>query len=607
MNKIKNSYYQRKTYTGNNISLARNSSSSIEQRQQQLTYSLKPKRYNIPKDVVPYQIFKNLLLISKKYFPSMPKIVNLKLSEQDNRSKIVYQIKNFIENHNLNITSYFFSVYLMDQLLAKKINLSLEKLGFGCLLLATKFIEIDGKLPSMQSYIKYILNRRITAKEIIEIEIICLENLNHNLSFPQPINFLNIFLLNGIVFNTDENDNKKKNITCSIYMKPYDIYSELISLNADYLQFHPLDLACACVAFARESYKLSKWHFVFEKIFNVYESKFNDAYIFVRNFNEEKKKIIAKNEQLRKERKTIENDNIIYRNSSSTTIININAKRLVTNVNIHNSSRNEIGSDSKSIYYKSKIGNLEKEKDYLQRKNERRSFDISLPIKTRENSLNFHDSQETSDLSISLKSYKNINNNNKNPSNNNNNNNEFIKINSENKKYYYRNNNTIITKNLINNQSYSNFSKLSIDNNVREKGISQNSFPRREIYLSKGNRLSNQLNSNSNNNIFRQRNASTLIESYSNKNFLLNYSNNNSSGNLNNSGNNISNYNSYNNKNYVNLKLNGGCIVSSYQIKEIPISFNRTITNTESNFNSTSRRIANNKYAYLFANKNIHK
>jgi hypothetical protein len=109
-------------------------------------------------------------------------------------------------------------------------------------------------------------------------------------------------------------------------MKPYDIYSELISLNADYLQFHPLDLACACVAFARESYKLSKWHFVFEKIFNVYESKFNDAYIFVRNFNEEKKKIIAKNEQLRKERKTIENENIIYRNSSSTTIININAK-----------------------------------------------------------------------------------------------------------------------------------------------------------------------------------------------------------------------------------------------------------------------------------------
>ena len=559
---MKNSFNlnQRKSYTTTSI-FQRNSSSSINQRQSQLTYSLKPKRYNIPKDVVPFDIFKNLLLVSKKYFPSIPKIVNLKPNEQDNRSKIVYQIKNFIEKYNLNITSYFYTVYLMDQLLAKKINLNIDKLGFGCLLLGTKFIEIDGKLPPMQSYLKYILNRRISLKEIIEIESICLKKLEYHLSFPQPINFLNIFLLNGIVFNTDENDTKKKSISCSIYMKPYDILSELISLNADYLKFHPLELACACIAFARESYKLSKWHFVFEKIFNVYESKFNDAYIFVRNFNEKKKKIIAKNEQLRKERKTIENENIIYRNSSSTTIININAKRLVTNVNIHNSSRNEIGSDSKSIYYKSKIGNLEKEKDYLQRKNERRSFDISLPIKTRENSLNFHDSQETSDLSISLKLYKNINNN-KNPSNNNNNN-EFIKINSQNNKYYYRNNNTIITKNLINNQSYSNFSKLSIDNNVRAKGISQNSFPRREIYLSKGNRLSNQLNSNSNNNILRQRNSS-------NKNFVLNYSNYHSSGNLNNSGNNISNYNSYNNKNYVNLKLNGECIVSSYQIKEIP-------------------------------------
>ena len=231
----------------------------------------------------------------------MPKIVKLKLSEQDNRSKIVYQIKNFVEQNNLNITTYFYSVYLMDQLLAKKVNLSFEKLGLGSILLGTKFLEIDGKLPSMESYLKYTLNRRISSKEIIEIENICLKQLDHNLNLPQPINFLNIFLLNGIVFNTDESDNKKKNITSSIYMKPYDILSELISLNADYLQYHPLDLACACVAFSRESYKLSKWHFVFEKIFNIYESKFNEAYIFVKNFNEEKKKIIEKNEQSRSE------------------------------------------------------------------------------------------------------------------------------------------------------------------------------------------------------------------------------------------------------------------------------------------------------------------
>ena len=286
---MKNSFNlnQRKSYTTTSI-FQRNSSSSINQRQSQLTYSLKPKRYNIPKDVVPFDIFKNLLLVSKKYFPSIPKIVNLKPNEQDNRSKIVYQIKNFIEKYNLNITSYFYTVYLMDQLLAKKINLNIDKLGFGCLLLGTKFIEIDGKLPPMQSYLKYILNRRISLKEIIEIESICLKKLEYHLSFPQPINFLNIFLLNGIVFNTDENDTKKKSISCSIYMKPYDILSELISLNADYLKFHPLELACACIAFARESYKLSKWHYVFEKVFGIYESKFYDAYNF---FNEEKKRL----------------------------------------------------------------------------------------------------------------------------------------------------------------------------------------------------------------------------------------------------------------------------------------------------------------------------
>ena len=40
----------------------------------------------------------------------MQKILNLKLSEQDKHSKIVYQVKNFIEK---NIKSDFFSVYLM--------------------------------------------------------------------------------------------------------------------------------------------------------------------------------------------------------------------------------------------------------------------------------------------------------------------------------------------------------------------------------------------------------------------------------------------------------------------------------------------------------------
>ena len=602
---MKNSFYlnQRKSYTTTSI-FQRNSSSSINQRQSQLTYSLKPKRYNIPKDVVPFDIFKNLLLVSKKYFPSIPKIVNLKPNEQDNRSKIVYQIKNFIEKYNLNITSYFYTVYLMDQLLAKKINLNIDKLGFGCLLLGTKFIEIDGKLPSMQSYLKYILNRRI-----------CLKKLEYHLSFPQPINFLNIFLLNGIVFNTDENDSKKRNITCSIYMKPYDILSELISLNADYLKYHPLELACACIAFARESYKLSKWHYVFEKIFGIYESKFNDAYNFVRNFNEEKKKIIEKNEQLKKERKKIEMENYLYHtNSCSTSNILTGTKKIIYPYNnISNNIRNGIENDTKTIYYKTRMSPLDnREKEYSQKRKERISLDITIPYKNRENSINLHDTAETSDLSISLKSHKT-----------NNNNNEFIKINSQNKYYYNDNYNykNIIVKNITTNQSLTNISKLSIPHIFNnEKRISQNSsYPRREIYSSSGriNTNTQYINSNNNNNninniLSRERNSSTLIESYSTKTFLSNSgnnSNNNSSSNINSSftSNNNTNYNSYNNRNYVNLKLRGGSIVSSYQIKEIPISFNRTLTNTDSNLNSISRRIANNKYAYLFTNKNIHK
>ena len=151
-------------------------------------------------------------------------------------------------------------------------------------------------------------------------------------------------------------------------MKPYDILSELISLNADYLKYYPLELACACIAFARESYKLSKWHYVFEKVFGIYESKFYDAYNF---FNEEKKKIIEKNEQLKKERKKIEMENYLYHtNSSRTSNILTGTKRIIYPYNINsNNIRNCIGNDTKTIYYKTKMSPFDnREKEYSQKK-----------------------------------------------------------------------------------------------------------------------------------------------------------------------------------------------------------------------------------------------
>ena len=595
---MKNSFTsnQKSSYV-NNYSNQRNSSNSINQRQTQFTYSLKPKRYiNIPKDVVPYQIFLKLLNNSKKNFPSMPKIVKLKLSEQDNRSKIVYQIKNFVEQNNLNITTYFYSVYLMDQLLAKKVNLSIEKLGLGSILLGTKFLEIDGKLPSMDSYLKYTLNRRISSKEIIEIETICIKELKYNLILPQPVNFLNIFLLNGIVFNTDESDNKKKNITSSIYMKPYDILSELISLNADYLKYNPLDLACACVAFSRECYKLSKWHFIFENNLGINEDKFSDAYNFVKNFNEEKKKIIEKNELLRKERNKKENENknknniFMYHNSSSTSNILLNnSRRLVTSVN---NNRNGFESDTKIIYFKNKIQDFEDKNNLIKRK-EQRSLETQIK-KKRENSITLFDTAENSDLSLSLKSYNKNNTNNNTRRNTIGNNNDFVNIDSNNKCYYNNN----IQKNINNNQLYSNISRLKnpVENKVKDKNISHNSYLRREIYSNNSNRINTELN-NSNNNIISLPRNSSIIESYSTKNY---HSNSNSNNNINK---NIHNYSSHNNINYVNIKVQGGNLTSSYQVTEVPTTFNRTIANIE----SISKRITNNKYAYLLNHKNTHK
>jgi hypothetical protein len=173
-------------------------------------YSLKPQRFTIPKDVNPLFIFQNLINEINQIFPSMSKKISLSTNSNQIRTNLIKNIKNFIEKYKLSQKNFFFTVYLFDKLLTKKINLDIEKIALGCLILSIKFNDIDGNIPKIKNFCEILIkNKNLSINEIKKIEIFCLNKLDYNLNFPQPINFLDIYLLNGIIFNNDEKNNNK--------------------------------------------------------------------------------------------------------------------------------------------------------------------------------------------------------------------------------------------------------------------------------------------------------------------------------------------------------------------------------------------------------------
>ena len=318
-----------------------------------LLKAFKPQKYNLPKDILPFDIYEKMYDYIKKDFPSIPKKIELKKSEIIIRKDLIIQMKNFINNYKLNPNSFYFSVYFMDKLLEKKINLNLEKIAIGSLLLSVKFNDIDGKIPRSSLFQKILISsEKISSKELNDIEIECLKNLDYFLSEPQPLYFLNIFLLNGIIFNNDFNldscDEKRKMFFCNIYQKTIEIYEEIIMISPDYFQYNPIYLSCACIALARESCNLKPWNLIFENIFHIYFEDFINELNFIKqkhkDINEElkKKKMIESEKEKKKDieilktsKEKIPKDKLTY-NSYTSELEHKRLSTMVNNLNYNN-------------------------------------------------------------------------------------------------------------------------------------------------------------------------------------------------------------------------------------------------------------------------------
>ena len=263
----------------------------------------KPKKFLYPNYIAPYEIFfnlKNKIIVNKK--------VDIKNFAIEQRKENLKKIKNFFNKFNLNKKTFYYMVYLLDKLLSNKIKYDIESICLGSLILAVKFNEIDGYIPNLKNFFRIFSNENKLKNNFNKIELNCLKNLSYNLTFCTPIYFLEIILINGIVFN---NENHER-INSKIYDIPFKIYEIIILKSPEYFKYNPFHIACGLVALSRKIYGLEKWNNILEKIFKINFEQFKEVYYFISNSYSEKKKEIL--EKTRDDSKIIFNENSILKN-----------------------------------------------------------------------------------------------------------------------------------------------------------------------------------------------------------------------------------------------------------------------------------------------------
>ena len=238
-------------------------------------FAIKPKKFSYPNYVTPYEIFfnlKNKIIVNKK--------VDIKDFAIEQRKENLKKIKKFFNKFNLNKKTFYYMIYLLDKLLSNKIKYDIESICLGSLILAIKFNEIDGYIPNLKYFFRIFSNETKLKNNFNKIELNCLKNLSYDLSFCTPIYFLELILINGIVFNTENNEK----ISSKIYETPFKMYEIIIMNSPEYFKYNPFHIACALVAYTRKINKLEKWNEILEKIFNISFEQFKNVYYFIKNY-----------------------------------------------------------------------------------------------------------------------------------------------------------------------------------------------------------------------------------------------------------------------------------------------------------------------------------
>ena len=293
-------------------------------------YSVKPISYIMPKDIILKDIFQNSMRIykakEKYYFNS-----NNNNEGNINRKQILSRIKKIILDKKINYDIYIKTIYLYDLLLLKKENASIKiknkfkkffqaqniLIALTAFVLILKFNYSENKMIRMKKLLQNLDDLDITLQDLYEMEISALKLIDYDLSFHTPYSFMELFLINGIIFNEDY-------LQLDASFKIYDLAKETIEnimeMSNDYFKYNYFYLCCCIISYVRDTIHINKWPKVFEINFGIKFDDFSDVYnIFFQKNNNEK---IEKNMNIK----------INTRNFYNSDIINIKNLKSINNI-----------------------------------------------------------------------------------------------------------------------------------------------------------------------------------------------------------------------------------------------------------------------------------
>ena len=255
---------------------------------------IKPTQNAIPKDLNLQSIFTNMLQSSQSLNKSYPiphkthiyqntnlssnRITNI---NNNTRKSILKSIYDFFIFFNIDHKIFFKTILLYDIISIenekKKLLSSMEEIALGAMIISIKFNYIENKMFSMKKFLQFYGEQVYSLSEIIDIERKALQTINYFLNFTTPMCFLEFFLINGIIYNTDglNKDNYSK-----IYIETENILKNIMEESNNYLKFNFFYLTCALVAYCREIFNLEKWPKTLEKVFSVNYYYFKNEYTF---------------------------------------------------------------------------------------------------------------------------------------------------------------------------------------------------------------------------------------------------------------------------------------------------------------------------------------
>ena len=237
---------------------------------------------------------KKEIKIIKDKFNNNNNIINQNNIYVKNRDIFIFYLKQFCNKLNYSERVFYHCLYLLDSYLIQILKKEISKrtiilITLGFFLISSKFIEIDIFEPNINQFCKIEKDIVISQKEILNMEIKCLQLIDYNILNYSTYDWLEILNKVGIIFNTQTINLKIE----QIYEKQKYLLKRIINYDLLY-KYNSFQLALSIINITLDNFfsinKINKDLFeLFLSIFNYkysfYEKCYNDIKNHIFNYN----------------------------------------------------------------------------------------------------------------------------------------------------------------------------------------------------------------------------------------------------------------------------------------------------------------------------------